>query len=172
VRAIHHLHQPLQHTAVLHYFLSFIRFFDQSLNCSYLLFILEITRVYKVKAKQTDMVHIGNTTGTAAVSCHCSCTASTLASRIENYMNPANTFRLGSALVLLYKNDLTHELCQPVKEHFETLVAVQDYQHVVVDLSEMGAIDESGLHLLVYLNSRVRGHGKILYLLSPPRHFL
>ncbi|SIO27503.1 STAS domain-containing protein [Halodesulfovibrio marinisediminis] len=87
-------------------------------------------------------------------------------------MNPAKTFRLGSALVLLCKNDLTHELCQPFKEYFETLVAVQDYQHLVVDLSDLGEIDESGLHLLVYLNSRVRGHGKVLYILSPPRHFL
>lgn len=87
-------------------------------------------------------------------------------------MNPAKTFRLGSALVLLYENDLTHETCQPVREHFETLVAIQDYQHVVVDLSSLGTIDESGLHLLVYLTSRVRGHGKILYILSPPRHFL
>ncbi|MEZ0577057.1 STAS domain-containing protein [Halodesulfovibrio aestuarii] len=87
-------------------------------------------------------------------------------------MNPASTSRLGSALILLYKKDLTHELCQPLKEHFETLIAVQDYQHVVLDLSELGAVDESGLHLLVYLNSRVRGHGKILHILSPPRHFL
>ncbi|OBQ45859.1 STAS domain-containing protein [Halodesulfovibrio spirochaetisodalis] len=87
-------------------------------------------------------------------------------------MNPAKTFRLGSALVLLYKNDLTHDVCQQFKEYLETLVAVQDYQHVVLDMSEMGDIDESGLHLLVHLNSRIRGHGKILHILSPPRHFL
>lgn len=92
--------------------------------------------------------------------------------RIENHMHPAKTFRLGSALVLQYNKDLTHELCQPFKEYLETLLTVEEYQHVVVNLSEMGAIDESGLHVLVHVNSRIRGHGKTLYILSPPRHFL
>ena len=87
-------------------------------------------------------------------------------------MKPAKTFRLGSALVIKYTENLTHECCDAFKEYLQALIIMQDYEHMVLDISDLGAVDSSGLQLLVMLNSRVRGHGKILHLMSPPRHFL
>ena len=87
-------------------------------------------------------------------------------------MTQTKTFRLGSALVIQYPNDLTHAYCQSFKEYLQALLVMQDYEHLVIDLSPIGSLDESGLHLLVHLNSRIRGHGKKLHLMSPPRHFL
>ena len=87
-------------------------------------------------------------------------------------MAPAKTFRLGTALVIKYSADLTHTFCQSFREYLRTLVTLQDYEHLVLDIAQLGKIDESGLHLLVLLNSRVRGHGKVLHIMSPPKHFL
>lgn len=87
-------------------------------------------------------------------------------------MTTAKTFRLGSALVITYPCELTHSFCQSFRDYLRAIVTMQDYEHLVLDISKLKAIDESGLHLLVLLNSRIRGHGKILHLMSPPMHFL
>ena len=87
-------------------------------------------------------------------------------------MKNTKTVRLGSALILVYSDNLTHEYCEPLKEYLQTLVTMQDYEHMVIDISGLGTIDNCGLHLLVSLTSRVRGHGKMFHLMSPPRHFL
>lgn len=80
--------------------------------------------------------------------------------------------RIGSALVVSCRGDITFDNTAEIRRRVEEALAEADYSALVLDLSEVCFMDSSGIGTLVALNSKVYSVGKRLYLLSPAEQVL
>lgn len=70
-------------------------------------------------------------------------------------------------LIAQYVGELTLETAGACKKQLEEEIAKRTFESLILDMEKISFIDSSGIGMLVSLNSRIKGYGKSLFLLSP-----
>jgi len=73
----------------------------------------------------------------------------------------------GDILHLGVDGELTQQVVPAIRKQCDKLLEIGVFTHLVVDLSGVPFIDSSGIGLLVFINSRLKGGGKHMLLYRP-----